>query len=139
MTQEEESRKARNFPPHPYQKDFVLIKSDFADNVQKRGVTRGPLGRGANRPAASSDPAHEPQEFTRQRECVLGDPTPALIPSGGKSFCYGTDTPDPFPCKGHRVAVQPHEQLTYLLVSRVSVTLLSNTGPASLCGAVRLC
>lgn len=58
---------------------------------------------------------------------MLGNPTPALIPSGGKYFSYGTDTPDSFPCGG-----------TYLLVSRVSAMLLSNTGPASVRGAVQL-
>lgn len=42
--------------------DFVLIKSDFADNFQKHGVTWGTLGRDAHHLTAlvTSDIAYEP-------------------------------------------------------------------------------
>lgn len=46
----------------PIQNDFLLIKSDFADNFQKHGLTWGTLGRDAHHLTAlvTSDIAYEP-------------------------------------------------------------------------------
>lgn len=66
----------------------MLIKSDFADNFQKRGVTWGTLGRDTNHLAAlvTSDTAYEPQDFTGQWELVLDDLRPFPISSPRQTF-----------------------------------------------------
>lgn len=74
------------------QKEFVFVKSDFADNFQKHGVTWGILGRDGDHLATSvpSDTAYVPEDFTRQRELVLDDLRSFLISSLRQIFlrCY---------------------------------------------------
>lgn len=60
--------KSERCSPHTLiQKDFVLIKSELADNFQEQGVTWGTAGRDRNHLGAwvTSECAHEPEEFTR--------------------------------------------------------------------------
>lgn len=70
----------------------MFVKSDFADNFQKHGVTWEILGRDSDHLAASvaSDTAYVPEDFTRQQELVLGDLRSFLISSLRQTFlrCY---------------------------------------------------